>query len=211
MQVIIKSVPPLLGATLSGLIALLVYYLNKQKEIGVKKASSYMALRMIQLELTENYKVLAELKNAFEKTNLDSLTEMLSDDPKLGNVELKEMFIVIQSKFTLEITDKLFSNLLDSDYLSVAKDIKSIRSLINMLKLINTDISSKENKRALLQMIETTVNGVSPLKHTQTLDTTIINKEYLKNLLKTDIQLWQIFSVIFILIVTILFFSPSIK
>lgn len=198
-QIFVKSVPPLLGATLSGLIALLVYYLNKQKEIETKKSNSSMALRMIQMELNENHKVVLELKNAFNGTNLDSLTDMLSNEEKLGNVELKEMFVVIQSKFTLEITDKLFSNLLDSDYLSLAKEIKEIRSLISMLDLINTNISSNQNKKALLQMIQNTINNVQPIQDTPSLNKNIINKDYLQKLLSLDIQLWQILCLIFVL------------
>lgn len=145
---IMKIVPPLSGAFLSGLVALFIFSLTKRKEKETKEKDSSAALEIINFELNENLESIKKIMDILNAGNSNILADMIldSEDPT------KEKLSLLEPQLTIKIIDESVKKLSFDDFITIATKLKYLNLIKNSFEILINKLSSKE---ALEKSIDT--------------------------------------------------------
>ena len=158
-QFLLKTTPTIFGAIISSGVAIIIFYLTKHKEQMQKINNSKSALEIIKEEIKNNRIAANDLNEILVTFDNKAIVEFLKKDPSL-----KEKLIIISSKFSLDVTDKLLTSLVNRDFLEVIEEINNIKKIISHLESFNNEIVEDENKIILLEIIQTKISNLLSIK-----------------------------------------------
>lgn len=140
-DILIKVLPPLLGAFFSGLVALLVFSLTKRKEEINDAKKSNDAVEIIKTELKENFNFNSKLNSFLQKTPTETIVRNLCTEP---NQKIKDYFKMLKNEFSTDIIDEVLDKVSFNKLTTILQDIKSVRNIKKIVDLINTEIQTEE-------------------------------------------------------------------
>ncbi|MFJ3386878.1 hypothetical protein [Lysinibacillus sp. Ag94] len=161
-EVISRITPPLLGAFFSGIVAIIVFYLNKIKEDITKRSQSDMFLQIIDKEITANIKSIEVICRIIESTTSKELAYTINN-----NTDTSERFKILCSNLSNEIIDKFLVQLNKNDYLIISEKVKNYKSLNNFLDLLNNDVTEVANKEIIIDKLKNLVDYFNNLQNIQ--------------------------------------------
>lgn len=149
-DMLIKSSFTLVGSTLSGFVAILVFYLNYLREKKNDKAKSKRLLKLISKDFNN------------KKEMLDKISEVISTEPteKIADYllhsesEVLELFIITSAKIADNMLEESIQDLENEDQMKILEPLSVLKSCKSILSLITSGIKSKENLKLLIDQLK---------------------------------------------------------
>lgn len=139
----IKIIPPMIGATISGVVALIIFYMNKHLDKVKTDKAEEKTKELIILELKENINILKNLKLI---VNNEHFVKQL----KIPESITRNGFLIEQSKLSTVTLDNLIDDLNKNDYITMNLAIKTIYKIKGSILLINdATITNEKNLESL--------------------------------------------------------------
>ncbi|WP_062105247.1 hypothetical protein [Bacillus niameyensis] len=157
VDILIKSSFALIGSTLSGFVAFLIFFLGDRKNQKEIKEHEEKLLSIIKDESKNNLRIYSEIAEIFKSTPVEKIAEILHKDPS----RIKEMLFIYFIKIDFSILDSALKEIPEKDYLENIANWRRQKSIHNYLELLLTKVEDKENTIILLMQIE---NGINQLK-----------------------------------------------
>jgi len=158
-DMLIKSSFTLLGSTLSGFIAVLVFYLNYLREKRNEDKRSRKMLTLITKELNRQKAILTKISSTINSASSDDISNSLLE----ADSEVLGLFIITYTKIANDTFDSNIQELSGEDYLSVIEQLTLIRSCQTTLKLITNGIKSHSNLIFLIGQFKTELINLESL------------------------------------------------
>ncbi|EJQ50043.1 MULTISPECIES: hypothetical protein [Bacillus cereus group] len=149
IDIIIKASFTLIGSTLSGFVAFMIFFLQDRKSIKEKAEVELKLMSKIEEEVSNNKKIIQELSIIY-----DTPTEKLATILLQENNKIKELLLIYYTQLDLSIIESTIKEIKHQNYLSNIKTWRKIKVIHKHLDLILNTIQQKENLVLLLNLMK---------------------------------------------------------
>lgn len=149
IDIIIKASFTLIGSTLSGFVAFMIFFLQDRKSIKEKAEVELKLMSKIEEEVSNNKKIIQELSIIY-----DTPTEKLATILLQENNKIKELLLIYYTQLDLSIIESTIKEIKHQNYLSNIKTWRKIKVIHKHLDLILNTIQQKENLVVLLNLMK---------------------------------------------------------
>lgn len=149
-DMLIKSSFTLLGSTLSGFVAILVFYLNYLREKRKEKNKSERLLKLIAKDFNANKIMLDKISEIINSELTDNIADYLMHDKN----EVLELFVITSTKIAGGLFEDNVQDLQDEDHIKIIEPLTIMKSCKSTLNLIVSGINSKENLKLLIDQFK---------------------------------------------------------
>lgn len=149
IDIIIKASFTLIGSTLSGFVAFMIFFLQDNKSITEKADVELKLMSKIEEEVSNNKKIIKQLSVIYD-TPIDQLATILLQE----NNKLKELLLIYYTQLDLSIIESTIKDIKPENYLSNIKTWRKIKVIHKHLDLILNTIQQKENLVVLLNLMK---------------------------------------------------------
>lgn len=158
-DLLIKSSFTLLGSTISGFIAILVFYLNYLREKRGSNKKSKKILLLMSRELDSHKSILNRISGIVTSTSSEDISSYLlkPDNEVLG------LFIITYTKISTNSFESNIQELSNEDYLIIIEQMTVMKSCQTTLKLITDGINSPSNLKFLVDQFKTELVNLESL------------------------------------------------
>ena len=156
LDMYIKASFVLIGSTLSGLVALFIFYLQERSKREDKKENEKKHYENIYDEFADNIEVYKKLSNIMRKDSLSQLaTEIVEEQ------ELKEILLVLYTQLNFTFYIEYLKELKSEEYANCIKAFKFAYQIYNYLGLVINKLDNKENIETILRLIKEKMDKIN--------------------------------------------------
>lgn len=149
-EIILRASFVFLGSTLSGFVALFVFFLNKFFENKERERIESKYSTALNNEFDNNKKVISSIKSSIDGSSSESLAAEIPNKSS----SLNELLLIQYTKINVDIFENYVEHLSEDDYLTYVEKWKTIIKIHNYLKLLLDDIHDKENAVTVIEALK---------------------------------------------------------
>ncbi|RRN68446.1 hypothetical protein EI200_19710 [Peribacillus simplex] len=148
-DLLLKASFALIGSSLSGFTALLVFFLGDRKKEKEKVENETKLLSKIKEEASINLNIFKQILNVVSETKIEELAEIIH----LENSKVKEGLMIFYTRLDFSLFEASVKDLNEKSYLDNISYWRKQKTIYDYLKLLLTNIQNKDNSITLLRLI----------------------------------------------------------
>lgn len=140
----------LIGSSLSGFVAFLIFFLGDRKKEKEKIETEGKILTKIKDETQNNLKIYKQVIKIFAESPVEQIAELLHKE----NSKIKEALLIYYTKLDFTIFHATLKDISEKSYVDNIDHWRKQRAVYDYLELLLTKIEHKENSIMLLEQIK---------------------------------------------------------
>lgn len=149
-DLILKASFVLIGSSLSGFVAFLIFFLGDRKKDKEKAETEGKILIKIKDEAGNNLKIYKQILKVFAETPVEQIAELLHKN----NSKIKEALLIYYTKLDFSIFHATLKDISEKSYAENIDHWRKQKAVYDYLELLLTKIEHKENSIMLLEQIK---------------------------------------------------------
>lgn len=150
LDMLIKSSFSLIGSTLSGFVAILIFFLGDRKQRREKAEKEKKHLEKILDEFNMNIQVLKTMLGTFEDYTTDEIADFLF----IEDNKIKGYMQIFSVRLDFTFYGKSRDEINEQEYLNHINKLRKMHAIGKYLDTLVTKITNKENAKGLLDLIK---------------------------------------------------------
>lgn len=153
-DLLLKASFALIGSSLSGFTALLVFFLGDRKKEKEKLENETRLLSKIKEEASINLNIFKEIYNVISDTKIEDIAELVH----MENSKVKEGLLIFYTRLDFSLFEASVKDLNEKSYLDNISYWRKQKTIYDYLKVLLTNIQNKDNSITLLRIIRDEIN-----------------------------------------------------
>jgi len=149
-DLLLKASFVLIGSSLSGFIAFLIFFLGDRKKEKEKAKTETKSFIKIKNEAENNLKIYKEMLSIFSETPINKIADLLH----MEDSKIKEALRIYYTKLDFSFFHESRKEINEKDFAENIDYWRKQQSVYKYLGLLLTDIEHKENSITLLELIK---------------------------------------------------------
>jgi hypothetical protein len=156
LDLMFKTSFTLIGSTLSGLVAFLIYFLQDKRGKNEKAIAENQHLMMIKKEFSHNVSILSKVYEIFKEGSSEDIAEVLIKP----NSKVKESLSIYKNMLDTSIFKESRSKISDKEFLANVDHWNKVNIINRNLELLLKEITNKESAVTILEHIKREIAGL---------------------------------------------------
>lgn len=149
-DLLLKASFVLIGSSLSGFVAFLIFFLGDRKKEKEKVETEGKILTKIKDEMDNNLKIYKQILTVFAETPIEQIAELLHKE----NSKIKEALLIYFTKLDFSIFNGTLKDINETSYIENIEYWRKQKAVYDYLELLLTKIEHKDNSIMLLDQIK---------------------------------------------------------
>jgi hypothetical protein len=149
-DLLLKSSFALIGSSLSGFVAFLIFFLGDRKKEKEKAETEIKLLTKIKDEAENNIRTYKKILEIFAKSSVEQIADLLHKEKS----KIKEALLIYYTKLDFSIFHSTLKDISEKSYAENIVDWRRQLAVYDYLELLLTKIEHKENSIMLLEQIK---------------------------------------------------------
>lgn len=152
-DLLLKASFALIGSSLSGFVAFLIFFLGDRKKEKEKAETEAKMLSKLSDEATNNIQIYKQMLEVFADTSIEHLAKLLH----LENSKIKEALLIFYTKLDFSIFQATLKDISEKSYVENIDHWRKQKVIYDYLDLLLTKINQEENSITLLNLIKSEI------------------------------------------------------
>lgn len=153
-DIFIKASFALIGSSLSGFVAFLIFFLGDRKKEKEKRENEINLISKINDEYKNNIKI---YKTLLESTFSDYQTEQIADLLQMEKSAIKEGLLIYYTKLDFSIFNGSIKDINEKNYIDNIQKWRKQKVIYEYLNLLLNNVNNKANVITLIELIRTEI------------------------------------------------------
>jgi hypothetical protein len=152
-DLLLKASFTLIGSSLSGFVAFLIFFLGDRKKEKEKVETETKILSKLKDEESNNIKIFKQMLGIFSDTTIEQLAKLLHMD----HSKIKEALLIYHTKLDFSIFEASLKEISEKNYVENIDVWRKQKTIYDYLNLLLTNIKHEENSITLLNLIKSEI------------------------------------------------------
>lgn len=149
-DLLLKASFTLIGSSLSGFVAFLIFFLGDRKKEKEKAETERKIITKIKDEAENNIRIYKQILSVFAESPVEKLADLLH----IEKSKIKEALLIYYTKLDFSIFQAALKEISEKSYLENIDNWRKQKAVYDYLELLLTKIQNKENSIMLLEQIK---------------------------------------------------------
>lgn len=149
-DLLLKASFVLIGSSLSGFVAFLIFFLGDRKKEKEKAETEDKLISKIKDEAENNLRAYKKILEIFAKSSIEQIADLLHKE----NSKIKEALLIYYTKLDFSIFQGTLKDISEKSYADNIDKWRKQKVVYDYLELLLTKIEHKENSIMLLEQIK---------------------------------------------------------